>query len=194
MQQHRRAFATAELRFARRHAALTFDAAQLALPVPSRDDTLARYLERLAENTLAELAHPPGASFADRVAQALKTTLEDGRRGIDAVGLLLRVSPRTMQRRLRVEGTTFAKVRQGLRRELAERLLADRDLTIEQIAGLLGYSEPSTFHRAFLAWYGTSPGAFRTRAPARASDTRAMSPRQARLLVKNAPAHSLEQK
>ena len=71
------------------------------------------------------------------------------------------MSPRTLQRRLRAERTTFAAVLEGLRRQMAGSLLQDRTLAIYEVAFLLGYSEPSTFFRAFRRWNNTSPLEFR---------------------------------
>ena len=62
---------------------------------------------------------------------------------------ITRISPRTLQRRLRDEGTSFADLLDDLRQEMALRLLRDRKLAIYEVAFLLGYAEPSTFHRAF---------------------------------------------
>ena len=71
------------------------------------------------------------------------------------------MAPRTLQRRLSDEGVSFSRVLEDLRRVMAERLLHDRELAIYEIAFLLGFSEPSTFHRAFRRWYGVTPLEYR---------------------------------
>ena len=109
-------------------------------------------------------------SFADDLGRVLASMLAAEPLTVDDVGSRLGVSSRTLQRRLHNEGTSFAEVLEQLRRREAERLLRDRRLTVEAIAARLGYSEPSTFYRAFRRWRRTSPGAFRAQMAARLRD------------------------
>jgi AraC-like DNA-binding protein len=74
------------------------------------------------------------------------------------------MSPRTLQRRLGEEGTTFRQVLAGTRLQLAEALLADGDLPVTAVALRLGFSETAAFSRAFRRWTGESPSARRRRA------------------------------
>jgi len=71
------------------------------------------------------------------------------------------MSTRTLTRRLAAEGQTFGQVVDELRTDLAERYLRDRDLSISQIAWLLGYQEVSAFTHAFRRWTGRTPSASR---------------------------------
>ena len=70
------------------------------------------------------------------------------------------MSTRTLQRRLKEERTTLNEV-VGIRRDLSTRYLRQPDLTISDVAYLLGFAKPSTFHRAFRKWTGLTPGEFR---------------------------------
>ncbi len=72
------------------------------------------------------------------------------------------MSPRTLQRRLGDEGTSVHALLDEVRRGRAAALL-DADMAIGEVAYLLGYSEPSAFHRAFRRWTGVTPEAFRAR-------------------------------
>ena len=63
---------------------------------------------------------------------------------------------RSLQRRLKDEGTAFQTVREDVRHELAQRYLDD-NLSISEISFLLGFSEPSAFFRAFKRWTGLTP-------------------------------------
>jgi len=74
---------------------------------------------------------------------------------------------RTLQRRLREEGTSFAELLDEVRKNLALRYLADARYEAADAAFLLGYAELSTFHRAFRRWTGTSPGEWRRTGRAR---------------------------
>jgi AraC-like DNA-binding protein len=71
------------------------------------------------------------------------------------------MTSRSLQRRLRDEGTSFNAVREQTRRELATRYLDDK-LSIAEISFLLGFSEPSAFFRAYKRWTGETPRATRT--------------------------------
>lgn len=76
----------------------------------------------------------------------------------------LKMSERSLQRRLADEGVTFDALLDEVRRVLSLRYLADPSIAIAEVAYLLGYSEPSPFYRAFRRWTGTSPSEMRTRA------------------------------
>lgn len=82
---------------------------------------------------------------------------------VDEVAKRLRMSRRTLHRQLAEEGTSFAELLDGLRRDLAAQYLTQARLAIGEIAFLLGLSEPSAFHRAFKRWYGAAPGEYRRR-------------------------------
>jgi len=69
--------------------------------------------------------------------------------------------PRTLQRRLADEGTVLEDLRDAVRRELAERYLAEPGMPLLRIAELLGYSEASALTRACNRWFGMSPRALR---------------------------------
>ena len=69
----------------------------------------------------------------------------------------LGLHPRSLQRRLREEGVSFAELKDELRREIALRYLGQKSVTITRIASMLGYSEPSVFTRSCQRWFSTSP-------------------------------------
>jgi AraC-like DNA-binding protein len=81
----------------------------------------------------------------------------------DAIAAALRLSPRTLHRRLRDEGTSFRAVKAAVRRELAYARLEKTTLRVSDIAAELGYSEPSAFFRAFHGWAGEAPTLHRRR-------------------------------
>jgi AraC-like DNA-binding protein len=73
----------------------------------------------------------------------------------------LDVPARTLQRRLATEGTSLHQEIEEIRKTMAVAVLRDRSLAVEDVAYLLGYSEPSTFFRSFKRWTGTTPRQFR---------------------------------
>ncbi|MCW5891150.1 MAG: AraC family transcriptional regulator [bacterium] len=138
---------------------ITFARADLARPQRSSDRSLAEILERHARALEARL--PGCESFAAAVRRALVDLLEANDPGLATVAAKLRVSPRTLQRRLAAEGTTHRRVRDELRCDLALRHLESGDLGLQEIAFVLGFSDQSTFHHAFVRWTGRTPGAHR---------------------------------
>ena len=74
---------------------------------------------------------------------------------------LLNMSARTLRRRLEREGTSYQRVKDNARRDVAISLLSRRGLTVSEVAELTGFSDPSAFHRSFKKWTGQSPGSYR---------------------------------
>lgn len=99
-----------------------------------------------------------------RVAGRIRAALDDGRLpAVDAVAVALGLSPRTLQRRLRQEGTGFAAEVGAVRAALARELLRDEARPIAEVAFRLGFADTANFHRAFKAWTGMTPAAWRRR-------------------------------
>lgn len=98
-----------------------------------------------------------GASFRDRVRACLLEMIASGQYSLHYVASKLAISNRTLQRRLGEEGTTFQKVLDELREELARHYLSATDYTSAEISLLLGYEEPNSFFRAFRTWTGQTP-------------------------------------
>jgi AraC-like DNA-binding protein len=162
VEEHRRIFGV-EPRFARPVNALELERAALDRPVPRADPRLWRVIERHADSILASRPEP-GLSTADRVRRLLSSTLGEGDATLAAVAARLKTSERTLQRKLADENIKFDVLLDDMRRDLALRYLADPKIAISEVAYLLGYSEPSPFHRAFKRWTGTTPSEARKRA------------------------------
>ena len=156
--EHERLF-RCPLIFGNAESRIVLRKADLALPVTHADDTLSGYLDRLATEMLQSLANR--GSLVDRMRRAIWMELSGGRPTIERISSVLGVSARTLQRRLAQKGTSFADELEKMRRDMAARLLEDRNLAVTEVAFLLGYSEPSTFYRAFRRWKGVTPLEFR---------------------------------
>lgn len=100
-------------------------------------------------------------TVADRVRASLLDLLPAGRANADAVAKGLRLSRRSLQRQLRVEGESFRSVLDDTRRDLALTYIRHEDMRIEEISYLLGFRDPNSFYRAFQRWTGTTPRALR---------------------------------
>lgn len=101
------------------------------------------------------------ASIAERVRAALHETLPAGDPSMTAVTTHLAVSSRTLQRQLRLEGTTFQAVLASTREDLARHYLSHGAMRAAEIAYLLGYDDTNSFYRAFRSWTGTTPETLR---------------------------------
>ena len=99
-------------------------------------------------------------SMAERLRGLLQRSLARPP-NLQAAAKVLSVTPQTLHRRLAAEGLTFQGLKDEVRRDLALELLSDRRKSLQEIALTLGFSEHSSFHRAFRRWTGLSPGVFR---------------------------------
>ena len=125
-------------------------------PVITADPYLDRLCVRLCKETLDRLGKK-ASPLKVKVENAIATLLPHGEMQFDAVATELAMSERTLARRLASEGQSFSKILDGLRSNLARRYLAESDMSISEIAWLLGYSEVANFTHAFRRWTGTNP-------------------------------------
>lgn len=103
-----------------------------------------------------------------KVRATLTELLPAGAGSALGVARSLGISTRTLQRRLGGEGVTFQELLAGVREELARHYLTQSTLSPTEIAFLLGYDNPNSFHRAFSQWTGNTPLGVRQAAAGRA--------------------------
>ncbi|NUH40139.1 AraC family transcriptional regulator [Streptomyces samsunensis] len=118
---------------------------------------IAPLLRQAALDHISIRAGPRTPSLSDRVAHALVTTMGAHRGTKGQIASLLTLHPRTLQRRLHDEGTTFEAVRDEVYRRAASRFLGETDIPLAQVAGALGYSEQSALTRACRRWFSATP-------------------------------------
>ena len=140
-----------------------FDAALLALPVPNADVGMYPVLQQHAERLLAQRVHSKPA-IVDQVRAAIIRNLAQDRVRLATIAEELALSPRTLQRKLGEAGASFQQVLDDARFALAQDYLRQPDLSLADIAFLLGYQEQSAFTHAFKEWSGLNPGAWRDHA------------------------------
>jgi AraC-like DNA-binding protein len=163
------AFFRSPLRFDAPADEIRFDPSLLDAPLVQADAALAAYFQHHVDALLRRLAPPE--SVAGRLAAVLATETRSGPPTLEAAAKRLGTSSRTLRRRLKDEGTSFHEVLDRARLELAKRYLKDPRMPLGEIGFLLGFSEPSAFHRAFKRWTGTTPLEHRERPPGPADDT-----------------------
>lgn len=133
--------------------AWVFDETLLDIPLSAADKRLCQ----LAQSHLEELARITLQELPSYVQKLLRTWLPSGQVTIEQVAEHMKLSPRSLQRYLRAENTSFQTLLDDTRQALAARYLRDSSLSLTRLAGLLGYADLSTFSRAFRRWNGISP-------------------------------------
>jgi AraC-like DNA-binding protein len=118
-------------------------------------------LELVAPQLEAEL-RLEDKSLEEQVKATLKQFLAGQRPLLEDVARELRVSARTLQRRLLAERLKFQSLVEEARREMAQHYLLQPSLELNETAYLLGYEDPNSFIRAFHQWEGTSPNQWRS--------------------------------
>lgn len=126
----------------------------------TENDTMWRFMAPELRQRLSDL--DAAASTADQVRAALIEMLPAGDSSMTTVVAKLAISPRTLQRQLTQEGTTYKQVLAATREDLARQYLTRSDLRTTDIAYLLGYDDTNSFYRAFRTWTGTTPDTART--------------------------------
>ena len=113
--------------------------------------------------------HNRQTAFSDTVSELIVRSLPAGAASLDQVSRLLMMHPRAVQRGLAEVGTTFEKLVDDARRELATSLLANRAVPLSAVARQIGYSEQSTLTRSCKRWFGVAPLAKRRELSGRVS-------------------------
>lgn len=149
--------ATGRLRFGQPANRLVFPAALLDLPLVNADPLASQLARGELERELSTVADAGVPGLVRAAITARRDSLPD----LAEVARALHLSPRSVKRKLAEHGTTFSDILEDVRRERALLLLANRDLTIGEIATRLGYSEQPNFTRAFRRWTGMTPAAYR---------------------------------
>ncbi|MEU7968141.1 AraC family transcriptional regulator ligand-binding domain-containing protein [Streptomyces sp. NPDC049097] len=139
--------------------AVTFSAEDASLPFLTEDESMWDFFAPELRRRLSEVE--AFATTADRVRAALHERLPAGESSINTMAAQLMLSPRTLQRQLQAEGTSYQAVLSDTREKLARRYLADRSLPTSQVAYLLAYDDTNSFYRAFRRWTGLTPEAAR---------------------------------
>ena len=129
----------------------------LDYPHPGASQRLSHVLEAHARSIESTLSGPP-SSPPDEVREAVERLLPDGDATVERVARALGLAPRTLQRRLEREGRSLRELVDTVRRSLALRYVEQPTMPLATIALLVGFSDQTAFHRAFVRWTGRTPG------------------------------------
>jgi len=139
-------------------SALLLDAAPLEATLLTANAELAHANDQIISQYLAHLDR---THIAPQVKAKLLDQLSSGNVTEAQMAVALNQSERSLQRKLRAEGTSFSQLLEETRRELAQRYIENSRLSITETAYLLGFAEPANFTRAFRRWTGQSPSDYR---------------------------------
>lgn len=138
---------------------ITFAADYLDLPIRQTEENLEEFLKAAPAQLLVKFKNTN--SLTSRIRDVLKSQIGEEMPTLNDVASMLYLSPQTLRRRLAAEGKSYQGVKDALRRDAAIHLLLNPGLTLEDVAQQVGFSETSTFHRAFKKWTGVTPGLYR---------------------------------
>ena len=104
---------------------------------------------------------PDTTSLSVRISELIRKLLPTGHCNAENIAEHLAMHPRTLQRRLATEKCSYEKLLDTERQALAKHYLLESPLQLNQISGLLGYTEQSTFHRSCKRWFKLTPKKYR---------------------------------
>ena len=150
------------LYFDQSHDLLYFDSACLAWPVVHTEHSLREFLRTAPYQLLLMENNPDGNNLSAQVKAMIGHDFREGFPGFETISSALNMSAPTLRRRLKREGTTFQQLKDEARCEAAILCLDRPELSINEVALQMGFTDPSAFHRSFKKWTNQTPGQFRS--------------------------------
>ena len=144
--------------FAQAENALWIDPEIIQEPLATANPELVRINDRIVTDYLAQLDH---SNLGMRVKSKLIEHLPGGHISEAEIASSIHVSQRSLQRKLKKQGVSFSQLVESTRRELSLQYVRDPQYSFNEVAFLLGFTEPANFSRAFKRWYDKSPSQFR---------------------------------
>jgi AraC-like DNA-binding protein len=146
-------------RFNRPQTSLSFDASLLWFEPMRTEEQLKRFLHSCPEALMTQ--YRSRDTLGAQIRDELRHFPPDAWPSFEGLAAILLTTPSTLRRRLAAEGSSYQKIKDAIRRERAIAQLTDSHKPIVEIAEELGFSDPSTFYRAFKKWTGATPNHYR---------------------------------
>ncbi|HKI75503.1 MAG TPA: AraC family transcriptional regulator [Pseudomonadales bacterium] len=146
------------IEFDHKYSEYRFDAALLSRPLAEADANTARICEESCRRLLNQMEIEE--DLVSRICHLLLSTPGDFPK-LDTIACNLSIGTRTLRRRLKALGTSYQRILDDVKRELAIEYLQTTNLSVQEISDLLGYSEVTNFRRAFVKWVDQSPYQYR---------------------------------
>jgi len=150
-----------EIRFSQAKNRLIVASHVLDRPVRATRADRDGFLQRAPANILVKYRNDAGT--VSKIKHLLRSRNPDDWPDFDEVAVSFDISASTLRRRIEVEGQSFQDIKDGVRKEIAVHLLCTTRLSLSAIAEAVGFSEASSFVRAFRKWTGVNPGVYRHR-------------------------------
>ena len=150
-----------ELRFSQPANSFCFPASYLQAPLVHTEESLKDFLRNAPYHLLAS-NHEDDKSIVSQMKRIIGNDFSRDFLSVVEMANHLHMSVRTLRRRLKDVGTTYQHFKDGLRSDAAKSYLNRPELKINAVSALLGFDEPSAFHRSFKKWTGLTPGEFRS--------------------------------
>ena len=138
---------------------IAFSANDAKRPFLTEDHSMWNFFKMGLNQRLSEL--DANSRMTERVASVLLEMLPSGQNSMAQVASRLALSPRTLQRQLQNESSSFKAVLNQTRSKLAQHYLLQTQLPLDEISFLLGFQDGNSFNRAFAVWMGATPGEYR---------------------------------
>jgi AraC-like DNA-binding protein len=140
---------------------LYFDSACLSWPVVHTEQSLDEFLRTAPYQLLIMDVDPDRNSLTAQVKAMIGHDFSEGFPSFETISAALNMSAPTLRRRLKSEGTTFQQIKDAARCDAARLHLGRPEMSVNDVALQLGFTDPSAFHRSFKKWTGETPGQFR---------------------------------
>lgn len=149
-----------EVKFQQHDNVIVFPARYLDYPIVQNEKTLHAFL-KTAPYQLLVMVGSEDSSLSEQVIALIGRDFSIAPPSAEQMAKTLNMSVSTLRRRLLEENTTYQKIKDGCRRQSAIDYMNSPQLSITDVAGLMGFDEPSAFFRSFKRWTGMTPGEYR---------------------------------
>ncbi|MEY1662190.1 AraC family transcriptional regulator [Isoalcanivorax beigongshangi] len=150
---------TAPVEFDQPHNRMVFAAECLELPLVQNQLSLSRFLRDSLAQLMDDNVHNVGlpAQIRTIISNEYGNSFPD----FSEICEKLNMTPQTLRRRLKDGNTSYQEIKDSIRKDASVYYLSKAELSIDEIALLMGFSEASSFHRAFKKWTGKTPSVYR---------------------------------
>jgi AraC-like DNA-binding protein len=148
----------APIYFGQERNSLCFAASYLDMPVVRSVQDLEQFLSTPSMHLMTR--HDLDRSLVSKIRGMIKGDVDGSFPEFDAVAKSLNLTTATLRRRLRAEGSSYQQIKDDIRRDTAIHLLSRGTVSMDQVAQSVGFSESTSFFRAFKRWTGVTPRAY----------------------------------
>lgn len=140
---------------------MSFHTSYLELPLAQNEESLKDFLRTAPYQMMVEPQKADSSKLITNVRRVMGYDLTKGFPSFETIASQLNMSAPTLRRHLRKEGVSYQRLKDQCRKDAAIAYLSRPELSITAVAALMGFTDPSAFHRSFKKWTGVTPGQFR---------------------------------